>query len=97
MIDRSPACITPARQRSLRSAGGSPSAPQVRHSETVSSVGCAGKECHLILRLAADSFPRLLSISYSTACPSFSELRPARSTADYKMWTNTSLPQPPEG
>jgi small subunit ribosomal protein S21 len=37
---------------------------------------------------------RLLSISYSTACPSPSELRPARSTAE--MWTNTSLP-PPEG
>jgi len=50
---------------------------------------------HLILRLTADSFPRLLSISYSTVCPSFSELRPARSTAE--MWTNTSLPPPPEG
>ena len=68
---------------------------QLIHSETVSSAGCAGKECHLILRLTADSFPRLLSISYSTACPSFSELRPARSTAE--MWTNTSLPLPPEG
>src|SRR6185437_16211071 len=45
--------------------------------------------------LTADSFPRLLSISYSTACPSLSERRPACSTAE--MWTNTSFPPPPEG
>ena len=58
-------------------------------------LGCLRRQNgHLILRLTADSFPRLLSISNSTACPSFSELRPARSTAE--MWTNTSLP-PPEG
>jgi transposase len=47
------------------------------------------------LRLTAESFPRLLSISYSMVCPSFNELRPARSTAE--MWTNTSLPRPPVG
>jgi hypothetical protein len=48
---------------------------------------------HLILSLTADSFPRLASISYSTVCPSLSELRPACSTAE--IWTNTSLPPPP--
>src|SRR6516225_8811150 len=50
---------------------------------------------YLTLRLVADSLPRLLSISYSTVCPSLSERSPARSTAE--MWTNTSLPPPPEG
>src|ERR1700679_525394 len=49
----------------------------------------------MTLRLTADSLPRLLSISNSTFCPSFSVLRPARSTAE--IWTNTSLPPPPEG
>jgi hypothetical protein len=70
-------------------------APQVRHSKAISSAGPRRQNGHLILRLTADSFPRLLSISYSTVWPSFSELRPARSTAE--MWTNTSLPPPPEG
>src|SRR5215471_18962932 len=70
-------------------------APQARHSEAVSSAACVRQNGHLILRLTADSSPRLLSISYSTVCPSFSDLRPARSTAE--MWTNTSLPPPPEG
>jgi signal transduction histidine kinase len=55
-----------------------------------------GKGRHLTLRLTADSFPRLLSISYSMLCPSRSVCSPARSTAE--MWTNTSLPPlPPEG
>src|SRR6516165_11397297 len=42
------------------------------------------------LRLSADSFPRLLTTSYWTICPSLRELSPARSTAE--IWTNTSLP-----
>src|SRR5215472_10891892 len=50
---------------------------------------------YLTLRFAADSLPRLFSISYSTVCPSLSVRNPARSTAE--MWTNTSLPPPPEG
>ena len=33
------------------------------------------------LSFTADSFPRLLSVSYSIDCPSFSVLRPACSTA----------------
>ena len=37
---------------------------------------------YLTLRLVADSLPRLLSISYSTVCPSLSERSPARSTAE---------------
>jgi hypothetical protein len=37
---------------------------------------------YLTLRLAADSLPRLLSISYSMVCPSLSERSPARSTAE---------------
>jgi hypothetical protein len=41
----------------------------------------------LTFRFVADSLPRLLSSSYSTACPSLSELRPARSTA--LMWRTT--------
>jgi len=66
-----------------------------RYSKLVSSAGCIGKDTHLILRLTADSFPRLLSISNSTACPSLRELNPARSTAE--ICTNTSFPPPPEG
>src|SRR3974377_510469 len=50
---------------------------------------------YLTLRLAADCLPRSLSISYSMVCPSLRQRRPARSTAE--MWTNTSLPPPPEG
>src|SRR6516164_232749 len=68
---------------------------QVRHSDTGNLGRLPPANGHLTLRLTADSFPRLLSISYSTVCPSFSELRPARSTAE--MWTNTSLPPPPDG
>src|SRR5689334_5953021 len=63
--------------------------------DTLRQGGLRRQNGHLTLRLTADSFPRLLSISYSTVCPSFSDLRPARSTAE--MWTNTSLPPPPEG
>src|SRR5271166_6338768 len=37
---------------------------------------------HLTLRFTADIFPRFSSISYSICCPSLSELRPARSTAE---------------
>src|SRR4029453_2753592 len=50
---------------------------------------------YLTFRFIADSLPRLLSISYSTTCPSLSAPRPARSTA--LMCTNTSLPPPPCG
>jgi hypothetical protein len=39
------------------------------------------------LRFTAEDFPRLSSISNSICCPSLSELRPARSTAE--IWTNT--------
>ena len=35
---------------------------------------------HLTLSFTADSFPRLLSTSYSIDCPSLSVLRPARDT-----------------
>jgi hypothetical protein len=42
-------------------------APQARHSEAVSSGDLRWQAAHLILRLIADSFPRLLSISYWTA------------------------------
>src|SRR3984893_18588972 len=41
------------------------------------------------LRFSADVLPRLVTSSYSTVCPSFSVLRPARSTAE--IWTNTSF------
>jgi len=48
--------------------------------------------CHFGLSFTAEDFPRLSSISNSICCPSLSELRPARSTAE--IWTNTSLPPP---
>jgi energy-coupling factor transporter ATP-binding protein EcfA2 len=44
---------------------------------------------HATLRFSAEVLPRLVTSSYSTACPSLRELRPARSTAE--MWTKTSL------
>src|SRR5438552_11372352 len=47
---------------------------------------------HPTLRFSADSFPRLLTISYWTIWPSLRLCRPAFSTAE--MWTNTSLPPP---
>src|ERR1044072_3162483 len=46
--------------------------------------------CYLSVGLRADSFPRLLSISFPTDWPSFRVLRPACATAE--MWTNSSLP-----
>src|SRR5438270_176941 len=70
-------------------------APQAWHAAASSAAGRVDKIGHLTLSFTADSFPRLLSISYSTVCPSLSELRPACSTAE--MWTNTSLPPPPVG
>ena len=51
-------------------------------------------DAYLTFKFIADCLPsRLLSTSYSTICPSLSELRQARSTA--LICTNTSVPPPP--
>src|SRR5258707_8945253 len=61
-----------------------------RRGSVVGQSNARSRSCrsYLTFIFVADSLPRLLSISSSTACHSLSALRPARSTA--LMRTNTS-------